>query len=210
MTDTFWSSGDRTTFAIGTSVLANFASCTFLSMTRFEPFSRVTRSSLGKLKAAVWTPWLASPAQKISSTTTIGERAPIFGLRYFGSIGRWFSMSWSWPENFSSFALSASSWTVMKDFETGLVVEPFVFVNLVGPDRRLDRAVEFHPGHIARVIVVAQKGVRAGGEELLQGRLGRGRGGFAQEGGGAGQLAFVFDVVGDEGEFPVSLRDGPR
>ena len=35
-------------------------------MTRFEPFSRVTRSSLGKLKAAVWTPWLASPAQKIS------------------------------------------------------------------------------------------------------------------------------------------------
>ena len=42
--------------AIGMSVLANFASCTFFSMTRFEPFSRVTRSSFGKLKAAVCTP----------------------------------------------------------------------------------------------------------------------------------------------------------
>ena len=72
----------------GSSVLANFASCTFFNITRFEPFSFVTRSSLGKLKAAVWTPWLASPAAKISFTTTSGARAPSFGLRYFGSIGR--------------------------------------------------------------------------------------------------------------------------
>ena len=95
-----------------------------------------------------------------------------------------------------------------EGLEAGFVIEPFVFVNLVGPDRRLDRAFQFHPGNVARVIIVAQESVSAGGEEFLQGRLGRGRGGFAQEDGGAGQLAFVFDVVGNEGELPVRLADG--
>ena len=114
-------------------------------------------------------------------------------------------MSWSCPENFSSFALSASSWTVMNDSKAGFVIEPFVLVDLVRPDGRLDRALQFHPGDIARVIIVAQESVSAGGEEFLQGWLARRRGGFAQERGGASQLAFVFDVVGNEGELLVSL-----
>ena len=96
----------------------------------------------------------------------------------------------------------------MKDSKAGFVIEPFVFVDLVGPDGRLDRALEFHPGNVARVIIVAQESVSAGREEFLQRRLGCGRGGFAQEHGGATQLAFVFDVVGDEDELPVRLRDG--
>ena len=98
----------------------------------------------------------------------------------------------------------------MKDFEAGFVIEPFVFVNLVGPDRRLDRALQFHPGNVARVIIVAQESVSARGEEFLQGRLGRGRGGFAQEDGGASQLALVFDVVGNEDELPVRLPTDNR
>ena len=65
--------------------------------------------------------------------------------------------------------------------------------------------LQFHPGDIARVIIVAQESVSARGEEFLQGRLGRGRGGFAQERGGASQLAFVFDVVGNEGELSIRL-----
>ena len=73
--------------------MLNFASCTFLSITRLVPFSLTTRSSLGRLKAAVWTPRLPSPAAKISLTTRIGAKAPSFGLRYFGSIGRLFSSS---------------------------------------------------------------------------------------------------------------------
>ena len=92
-----------------------------------------------------------------------------------------------------------------EGFEARFVIEPFVLVDLVGSDRRLDCAFQFHPGEVARVIIVAQEGVSPCGEEFLQGRLGRGRGGFAQEGGGAGQLAFVFDAVGNEREFPVGL-----
>ena len=57
-----YAAGDSTIFEIGVSVLANFASCTFLSITRLVPFSRTTRSSFGRLKAAVWTPRLPSPA----------------------------------------------------------------------------------------------------------------------------------------------------
>ena len=53
---------DSTTFEIGTSVFANFASWTFFSITRLAPFSRITRSSFGRLKAAVCTPRLPSPA----------------------------------------------------------------------------------------------------------------------------------------------------
>ena len=56
-----WSAGGRTIFEIGSSVLANFASCTFFSITRLVPFSRTTRSSFGRLNAAVCTPRLPSP-----------------------------------------------------------------------------------------------------------------------------------------------------
>ena len=72
------------TFAIGTSTCWNFASCTFFSITRFVPFSLTTRSSFGRLNAAVCTPRLASPAVKTTLTTRIGASAPSFGLRYFG------------------------------------------------------------------------------------------------------------------------------
>ena len=37
------------TFEIGSSTILNFASCTFLSITRLVPFSRTTRSSFGRL-----------------------------------------------------------------------------------------------------------------------------------------------------------------
>ena len=42
--------GGRTTFEIGRSVFANFASCTFFSITRLVPFSRTTRSSFGQVE----------------------------------------------------------------------------------------------------------------------------------------------------------------
>ena len=48
--------GHEFTLAIGTSTVWNFASWMFFSITRFEPFSCTTRSSLGRLYAAVCTP----------------------------------------------------------------------------------------------------------------------------------------------------------
>ena len=109
-----WSPDASATFEIGTSTLSNFACWLFFSITRLLPFSRITRSSLGRLKAAVCTPRLPSPAENTVLTTAIGARAPSFGLRYFGSIGRLFSMSCSAPANFWSFADSVWSFTVMN------------------------------------------------------------------------------------------------
>ena len=65
--------------------------------------------------------------------------------------------------------------------------------------------VQFHPGDIALVIIVGQERFRAGGEKALERWLACSRGCFAQERGGANQLALVFDVVGDEGELFISL-----
>ena len=84
----FRSSMGRATRETGTSTFSNFASCVFLSITRLEPFSWTTRSSLGRLKAAVCTPRLPSPEEKMTLTTRIGASAPSLGLRYRGSIGR--------------------------------------------------------------------------------------------------------------------------
>ena len=74
----------------------------------------MTRSSFGRLKAAVCTPRLPSPAAKTTLTTRIGASAPSFGLRSVGSIGRVFSMSCSSAPKLRSFADSASSRTVMN------------------------------------------------------------------------------------------------
>ena len=103
------SAGRRVTWAMGVSTRRNLASCTFFSMTRFEPFSRTTRSSLGRLNAAVCTPLFASPAVKTTFTTRIGARAPRAGLRNRGSIGRVFSSPWSSAPKRSSVAVSAVS-----------------------------------------------------------------------------------------------------
>ncbi len=40
---------------MGSSTLSNFACWKFLSIVRFDPFSVTTRSSFGRLKAAVCT-----------------------------------------------------------------------------------------------------------------------------------------------------------
>ena len=45
----FWSAARSTSFEIGVSVDLNFASCTFLSITRLEPRWLMMRSSLGRL-----------------------------------------------------------------------------------------------------------------------------------------------------------------
>ena len=44
-----WSPVESATLAIGTSTRSNFACCMFFSMTRLAPFSRITRSSFGRL-----------------------------------------------------------------------------------------------------------------------------------------------------------------
>ena len=46
-------------------------------------------------------------------------------------------------------------------FEGGLVSEQLVFVGLVRPDGNVDRRVQIHPGHVAFVVVVRHKRVRA-------------------------------------------------
>ena len=81
-------------------------------------------------------------------------------------------MSCSSPANRCSFALSDSSRSGDEGLERRLVVEPLVLVDLVRTDRRFDRALQFHPGDVAVVVVVRQERVRALGEKRLQRRLG--------------------------------------
>ncbi len=102
------------TWAIGMRTLSNLACWTFFSITRFELFSRITRSSFGRLKAAVWTPTLPSPAANTRFTTRIGASAPMRGLRNAGSMGSESSSAWSRDPNTSSFRVSASSRRAMK------------------------------------------------------------------------------------------------
>ena len=68
-----------------------FADWTLRSITRFDPFSLITRSSFGRLYAAVCTPRLPSPLAKTSFTTRIGASAPSDGFLNAASIGRSFS-----------------------------------------------------------------------------------------------------------------------
>ncbi len=94
--------------------MSNFARCTFFSIVRLLPTCLMMRSSFGRLKAAVVTALLASPAASSWLTTRIGAAAPSFGLRSFASIGRLFSISCSSPASLASFAVSASSRTQMN------------------------------------------------------------------------------------------------
>ena len=126
----FRSAAGRATAAIGIRTFANFASWTFFSMTRLEPFSFTTRSSLGRLKAAVCTPRLASPAVKTMSMTRMGARAPRCGLRSEGSMGRWSSRSWSWALKRPSRAVKASSRRPTKASKAALALnQPSSYVS---------------------------------------------------------------------------------
>ena len=102
------------TSAMGRSTFANFASWTFFSMTRFEPLSRTIRSSFGRLNAAVWTPFAASPAARSSFTTRMGAIAPSFGFFIAASMGSASSIPCSSAAKRWSFAVSASSRTAMN------------------------------------------------------------------------------------------------
>jgi len=61
---------------MGTRMASYLARIMFFSSTFFDPLASRTRSSLGRLKARVWTPARASPAVSTSSTTRIGESVP--------------------------------------------------------------------------------------------------------------------------------------
>ena len=83
-------------------------------------------------------------------------------------------------------------------FERRFVVEPFVFVHLVGSDRRLDRAFQFHPRDVAVVVVVGQESVGAFGEKRLERRLAGEPRRLAQKRCGARELALILEAVGHE------------
>jgi len=62
--------------------------------------------------------------------------------------------------------------------------------------RRLDRRVEFHPGHVAVVVIIGEEGGGALFQEAPQGWLRRRGGGLAEERGHLHELGLVFDAVG--------------
>ena len=193
-----WSPDASATFEIGTSTLSNFACWLFFSITRLLPFSRITRSSLGRLNAAVCTPRLASPAENTVLTTAIGASAPSLRIAVL-RIDRQVVLD---VLQRAGELLELRRFGLILDgnerFERGLVVEPLVFVDLVRPDRRLDGGIELHPLHVAVVVIVRRKRRGPGLEERLQRRLRRGGGGRAEMLRGNRQLALVFDVVGHE------------
>ena len=75
-----WSADASTTFEIGIERLRELGVLDVLEHDALGALSRTTRSSFGRLNAAVWTPRLPSPAAKTSLTTTIGASAPSFGI----------------------------------------------------------------------------------------------------------------------------------
>ena len=193
---------------IGVSTLSNFACCTFFSITRFEPFSRTTRSSFGRLNAAVWTPRLASPAVKTTLTTRMRrERAELRAAELRIDRQRVLESLQFRAEHAELLRLGI---VAQRDerFERGLVAEPDVLVGLVRADRRLDRRVQLHPRHVAGVVVVAEEAVGAElrGYFLSDGCVGE-RGRFAQERGGCDERVLVDDGIGHRHE-PAGLT-GP-
>ena len=170
------SAAARATCAMGSSTLSNFASCTFFSITRLVPFSFTTRSSLGRLKAAVCTPRLASPAVKTTLTTRMGASAPSFGLRMRGIDGQVVLQLLQLAGEARQLRRLRLVAHGDEGLEGRLVVEPLVLVDLVGADGGLDGRVELHPGHVARVVVVGEEGGGARLEVALQRGL-RGEGG---------------------------------
>ena len=145
--------GQRPRSASGSS--SNFASCTFFSMTRLLPFSAVTRSSLGRLKAAVCTPARASPPMTTSIHDPDRRHGAELRVPVGGSIGRLFSISCRWAENSASLCGLLVVPQGDEGLERRLIIEELVHVDLVRTDGRLDRAVEVHPGDVALVVVVA-------------------------------------------------------
>ena len=91
--------------------------------------------------------------------------------------------------------------------ERRLGVEPFVFVHFVRTDGRLDRGIELHPGDVARVVVVRHERVGARGQELLEGRLGRGVRGLPKVRRGVRELPLVFDRIRNRRETLGPLSD---
>src|SRR5439155_18575021 len=92
----------------------------------------------------------------------------------------------------------------------GFVVEPLVFVHLVGADRRLDGAFQLHPRYVAVVVVVREKRIGTPGQKRLERRLGGEGGRLAQECRRPRQLGPILDVVRDdrEGAARVAPNDG--
>src|SRR5882762_3571720 len=82
-----------------------------------------------------------------------------------------------------------------EGLERGLLVEPVVGVDLVGPDGGLDRRVQLHPRYVALVVVVGKEGLRARRQEPLERRLLGELRGLAQQLGRAPELVLVLDAV---------------
>ena len=95
-------------------------------------------------------------------------------------------------------------------FESGFEIEPFVLVNLVGPDGGFDRRVEFHPRDIAVVVVVVEEGGGAFFEEGFERGLRGGIGGLAEEAGGVNEFVLIFEAVRNGGEATVGRAANDR
>ena len=143
---------------------------------------------------------------KTTLTTLIGASAPSFGLPQRRIDGQ---------RVLQALELGAEDLELLRlglvadgdeRFERRLEVEPFVLVDLVRADGRLDRRVELHPGDVARVVVVRDERVGAGCEEMLERRLRRELRRFTQQRSRKRQLALIFIEYGTAAKRP----SGPR
>jgi hypothetical protein len=169
---------------MGTRMPSYLARMTFFSSTFLEPLASRTRSSLGRLKAMVWTPARASPAANSSSTTRIGDSEPRSRFLCSSGIGRLRSRKGSCALEDRQPLGVLGLGDADEGLEGRLVAEELVLVGLVGPDHDLDRRVEVHPRHVGLEVVVLEEGVGPQLEEALQAGVVGGRGGRPQLGGG--------------------------
>ena len=115
----------------------------------------------GRLHTRGW----RRPRRTRTLTTRMGDSPPSFGLRIFASMGRCVLETLQLAAELGQLLRLGVIAQGDEGLEGGLVVEPVVLVDLVGPDGRLDAGVQLHPRHVAGVVVVGEEGVRAGSRE---------------------------------------------
>ena len=166
-------SGTSTRSAIGFRMRSYLAPSTLARMTFLAPLASRTFSSLGRLKAIVWTPGTLSPPPWTWSATAIGDSNPRCEILILGVDRKILLHAAQLGLIFVERRRFRRVAQRHERLERGLPAVERVGVGLVRPDRDLDRRVlQVHPRQLGFEIIVGPERLRAQRQEFLQARIG--------------------------------------
>ncbi len=170
--DLLRSAGASATLLMGTSTLANFASCTFFSIVRLVPISLRDALVVGQVERR----GLDAPVGVTRAEDRVhhpdGRHRPDLRVPQLGIDGQVVLDVLQLARELRQLRGLGVVAQGDERLERRLGVEPAVLVDLVRADGRLDAGVQLHPGHVAGVVVVGQERRRPRLQERLQRRLG--------------------------------------